>query len=150
MGEPLSSINKARGCSFSGRALPSLLKFNPQYYTHAAKMKKRRLCVEYSRCLILSKATPLLKPPLLGEPGLGVLRKRSSWSSLLPVNSTMFYKMKGAQLFSTADPTQSPSPGLPNNLKSRELMLLAPSLLCLPSHLLFRLVSVSLAVAYLE
>lgn len=152
LGMTLSQNSQDWGCSSVGEASPSLFKFNPQYYTHA-KMKKSLLCVE-----LLSKATPLLKPPLLGKPGLGTWGKRSSCFSLLP--EINYYNLDGDYLSSTAVPitavpntavpTLAPTPDFSNHLASRELTLLAPCLLCLPCRLLFHLVSVSLGVIYSE
>lgn len=150
----LSQNSQDWGCSSVVEASPSLSKFNPQYYTHA-KMKKSLLCVELALlcCCVLSKATPLLNPPLLGKPGLGMWGKRSSCFSLLP--EINYYNLDGDYLSTTAVPTTAvptlvPTPDLSNHLASRELTLLAPCLLCLPCRLLFHLVSVSLGVIYSE
>lgn len=87
----------------------------------------------------MSKATPLPKPPLLGEPGLGMWKKRSSCFSLLP--EIIYYNLDGDYLSTTvvpttavpttavpttAVPTPAPTPDFSNNLASRELTLLAP------------------------
>lgn len=85
-------------------------------------------------------AASRLKPPLRGEPGMDVLRKTVLGSFLLPVNETIYYNMED-YLSTTAIPTPVPNPGF-----SRESTLLTPSLLGLPCHLLFRLVSVFLGV----
>lgn len=75
---------------------------------------------------------------------------KSPWSSLLPVNETIYYNHE-VYLFTTDIPTTPvPNPGLSKDLKSRESPLLTPPLLCLPYCLLFHLVSVSRGVTCSE